>query len=97
MLPTIANYQTFIRTKWIGQTNHKPSRVKATSLNTGKSVIVSWNHDFDAVTNHLAAATKLYERLAREQQESGIELTKVPKRVYMSSVPDGYVFTSADS
>lgn len=91
MLPTIANYQTFIRTKWIGQTNHKPSRVKATSLNTAKSVIVSWNHDFDAVTNHLAAAAKLYEELGKE---SG---TKAPKRVYISGVPDGYIFTSADT
>jgi hypothetical protein len=84
MLPVIYNYQMFIETKYIGQTNNRPSRVKATNVNSGVSATVSWDHGLDMLSNHLRAAAKLYE-----------DLGETPKRVLVSSVKNsGYIFTA---
>lgn len=91
MTPTIYGYQAFIKTAYVGMTNHRPSRIKATNVTSGKSIFVSWEHGFAPLENHLAAATKLYEKLAAE---SG---TPVPSRVVVCGTNDekGYIFTAA--
>lgn len=53
--------QTII-TKYIGPTNFKGARVKATST-SGKSITVSWNHEMNADGNHRAAMIELLNRL----------------------------------
>jgi hypothetical protein len=85
MKPIIVGHQAFIETRYFGQTDHKPSRVKATNLNTRTSVTVSWDHSLDVLENHLAAASKLYEKCE----------IKVEKVVYSSIEGGGYVFTSS--
>jgi len=47
-----------IVTKYLGPTNSRGSRVKATS-GSGKTATVSWDHELDAHDNHAAAATSL--------------------------------------
>lgn len=89
--PVIYNYQTFIQTHYIGQTETKPSRVKAVNVNTGNSAIVSWDHGLDIISNHLAAATKLYEN---QVIEGG---PHAPRRVVVSSMgKKGFIFTAHD-
>jgi hypothetical protein len=84
MLPVIYNYQTFIETKYLGQTDTKPARVKAWNVNTKVSAIVSWDFALDQLSNHLNAAAKLYD-----------ELGKTPSRVVVTSVGNGgYLFTA---
>lgn len=51
-----------ITTKFLGATNHRPSRVKATSA-SGHTVTVSWDHALNTTENHLAAARTLAEKL----------------------------------
>ena len=83
--PVVYNYQPFIITRWLGQTNHKPSRVKATNVTSGESIIVSWDSNFDPLGNHLRAATALYEKLGESV-----------RRVVVCGVKNssGYVFTA---
>lgn len=50
-----------IETKYIGATNHKPSRIKATC--TAGSVTVSYDHSLNIDGNHKAAAAELREKL----------------------------------
>ena len=49
-----------IRTKYLGPTNHRGSRIKAESL-TGKSVTVQWDCGLNIDRNHQAAATALLD------------------------------------
>ncbi len=51
-----------IKTVYLGPTNTKGSRVKA-SAEGGSSVILAWDHALDAVDNHKAAAKALCEKL----------------------------------
>lgn len=51
-----------IKTRFLGPTNHRGSRVVAThkwDRDTTKRVTVSWDHALDAEENHLAAAKAL--------------------------------------
>ncbi len=50
-----------ITTKFLGQTNFRGSRVKA-SCKAG-SIIVGWDHALDTDRNHIAAAKALAEKL----------------------------------
>lgn len=45
-----------INTKWLGPTNHKGSRVKATDTWTGKCLIDSWDHATGVNENHCRVA-----------------------------------------
>lgn len=51
-----------ILTRYVGPTDKKPGRVKATS-GSGKSVFISWDHELDVFENHAAAAAALVEKL----------------------------------
>lgn len=51
--------QAVVETVYVGQTNHKPSRVRAKHVTTGKRVFVSWDYNLGADENHKRAAAKL--------------------------------------
>lgn len=55
-----------IQTKFLGPTNHKGSRVKATC--DAGSAVVSWDYNLDTEGNHRAAAWTLCAKLAWEDQ-----------------------------
>lgn len=48
-----------VATKYLGPTDSRGSRVKATNVNTRKSVTIAWDHALDSEANHIAAAWKL--------------------------------------
>lgn len=54
-----------IVTKYLGATNNRPSRIKATC--DAGSVTVSWNHSLGIDDNHEAAALALREKLGWTQ------------------------------
>lgn len=49
-----------ITTKFIGATNHRASRVKATA--SAGSITVEWDHDLNVDNNHKRAARKLAQK-----------------------------------
>jgi hypothetical protein len=51
-----------ITTRYIGPTNHKPGRIRATS-GSGKSAAYSWDHSIGIFENHAAAAKALAGKL----------------------------------
>jgi hypothetical protein len=68
-----------IETKYLGATNYKPSRIRATDGN--KSVTVSYDHGLDTYDNHKAAARLLIKRRGW-----------TPKRLVGGSTKRGYCF-----
>lgn len=50
-----------IETKYMGATNHRGSRVKATAY--AGSITVGWDHGLDVNANHARAAAALCEKL----------------------------------
>ena len=44
-----SNNTTALRVKYLGATDTKGSRIKFTQLNNNKSVIISYNHQFDTL------------------------------------------------
>lgn len=62
-MPVVYNYQTFLQTKYIGQTDHKPSRIKVTNVSSREYITVSWEHGLNILENHLAAANKMFEKM----------------------------------
>ena len=71
----------YIKTKYLGPTNFRGSRVKAVTSYGGTSVTMSWDHALDAFDNHKAAAMALIEKL----EWSG-------SRYCAGSADDHYVF-----
>lgn len=68
----IGDYNTghqAIVTKWLGPTNHKGSRVKATCA--AGSITLAWQHAFGQEDNHLRAARALADKLEWECQLIG--------------------------
>jgi hypothetical protein len=53
----------YIKTKYLGPTNHKGSRYKATASGAGISVIVGVDHKLGSFENHQAAAKELLKKL----------------------------------
>jgi hypothetical protein len=51
-----------IVTRYIGPTDHRPGRIRATS-GSGKRLTVPWNHAAGILENHAAAAAALADRL----------------------------------
>ena len=62
-----------IITKYLGPTNTKGSRVKATNYGS-VSVTISWNHDLTVVENHEVAAKALCDKLGVNSNLVGGEL-----------------------
>jgi hypothetical protein len=56
-----------IVTKYVGPTDTKPGRVKATA-GSGRSITLAWDHELNETENHAAAAASLAGKLidARE-------------------------------
>lgn len=50
-----------IETKYMGPTNHRGARIKATCI--GGSLIVNWDHSLDVFENHAVAAERLMDKL----------------------------------
>jgi lysyl-tRNA synthetase class I len=75
----------FIRTKYLGPTNYRGGRVKASTI-TGKSVTVDWDHGANVEANHTRAAIELAKRM------------EWPGRwVGLSNDSGGYAFTSVNA
>lgn len=53
----------YIKTKYLGPTNHRGSRVKAVTSYGETSVTMSWDHALDSFENHKAAALALISKL----------------------------------
>jgi hypothetical protein len=51
-----------IKTKYLGPTNTKGARIKASDGN-GNSIIISWDYELDTDFNHVAAAVSLCEKM----------------------------------
>lgn len=68
-----------IITKFIGPTNTKPSRIKASCLTDTQGVTVSWDHGLSSDANHEAACEALKAKLL---------WVGYPKTA-MGSLPDG--------
>ena len=51
-----------IKTKYLGPTNFKGSRVRATDED-GNSIILSWDHALNSDKNHEAAAQALCDKM----------------------------------
>ena len=58
--PTVY-YSRACVTKYLGPTYHRGARVKATHVNTRKSVTIPWSYKCDALTEHAQAAAQLLE------------------------------------
>jgi hypothetical protein len=78
-----------ITTRYIGPTNFRGSRVKATCQ--ARSLTLSWDSALDSEANHDAAAVALVRKLGWDQDCYG-------KRLVRGGSPDGrgnvYVFAS---
>ena len=73
MTDTITRASRVIKTKYLGPTNHRGSRVKATMdlyANHPVSVVVSWQYDGDELDTHDSAALAL---LAKVRAMKGFE------------------------
>lgn len=73
----------YIKTKYLGPTNHRGARVKAVSSYGETSVTMPWDHALDSFDNHQAAAMAL--------------LSKVKwggDRYFAGGSNDGYVFVA---
>lgn len=51
-----------ITTRYLGPTDHKPSRVKATA-GSGRTITLAWDHELSVTENHAAAAAALAGKL----------------------------------
>jgi hypothetical protein len=63
------SYQAFVQTKWLGPTNHKCARVRATNVSSGATVVVSWDHGLNVSENHIAAARALLTKCDQPQPD----------------------------
>ena len=73
-----------ITTKYVGPTDTKGARIKATTSESGDSVTVNYDHARNTDENHLFAANKLKEKLMWRG------------RMYQGSTKTGYVFVIVD-
>lgn len=72
----------YVRTKFLGPTNCRPSRVKASTA-SGVSVTLEWDHALNMTANHERAFAALLDRAGREAR--GDILVN-------GGLADGYVF-----
>jgi len=82
-----------IETKYLGPTNHRGSRVKA-SCEAGQTT-VSWDYSLNVVENHARAATHLCRRLGwDERYPAHIGATKSGYVVVLTSRDNGTQVTA---
>lgn len=82
-----------IQTKFLGPTNHKPARIKATC--DAGTVTVSWDYGLSHVCNHEAAA----KALGRKLEAGTIGGDVLTCRTVCGCLPDGsyaHVFTGEE-
>jgi hypothetical protein len=72
-----------IQTKFLGPTNFRGSRVKATA--SAGSITIAWNHALGIEGNHLAAARAFAQKFGWSGEWFG------------GGIETGYVFVNADS
>ena len=72
-----------ITTKYLGATNARGSRIKATS-ESGESITVPYDHELDEKGNHREAAQALLNRLGWHNEMTG------------GSIAGGYAFVIKD-
>jgi len=72
-----------ITTKYLGATDHRGSRIKATS-GSGHSLTLSWDHALNSDENHIAAARALAAKLKWSGKWSG------------GGTRDGYAFVMSE-
>ena len=82
--------QTII-TKYLGPTNHRGSRYKATHTGNYTSVTLSADYSLNAEDNHAAAAQALAEKLGWEGEYTGGHTQEGMAFVYLDG---GYFFTA---
>lgn len=84
--------QMFVRTRYLGPTDHRGARIKATNLTSGRSVTIAWDHELDAGPNHEAAARALYTKLREHTGQAA------PSRFFAcdTQTSDGYYFTACE-
>jgi hypothetical protein len=63
-------FQAFVQTKWLGPTNHKGARVRATNASSGATIVVSWDYALSTAENHIAAARALLTKCYQPQPDS---------------------------
>jgi hypothetical protein len=80
-----------ITTKYIGATNTKRSRIKATTAD-GVSIMKSWNYDLDTMPNHQEAARQLIEKMGWHKRDHGRMAEWAA-----GSTKTGYVWVIVDS
>lgn len=54
-----------IKTQFLGPTNHRGARVKATHMLSGASATVSWSYESDIEDNHEYAVLALLRKIGR--------------------------------
>lgn len=72
----------YVRTRYLGPTNYRGSRVKAVTA-SGRSIVLDWDHALNPADNHAAAFNALLAKCDR-----------APDGVVMvnGGLNDGYVF-----
>ncbi len=91
MMPARGCFGVF--TKYLGPTNHRGGRVKATAQ-SGRSVTVAWDHALDVGPNHEAAARVLCGLLCLPHAD-GTDVAK--GRCLRVSMGEGFVFVFPDA
>lgn len=83
-----------IHTKYIGPTNYRGSRVKATD-DLKNSVTLPWDAALSVEANHTRAANKLLKQV-EHKHESGLKDDAFTQHVIVGigSWENGYIFTS---
>lgn len=83
-------YQAFVQTRFLGPTNNRCARVRATNVTSQRAITVAWDHGVGTIENHLAAAYALYSAMA---EDGGVP---APAHVLACGTADscGYVFTA---
>jgi hypothetical protein len=67
------NIQLQIKTKYIGPTDTKPSRISAVTQ-SGKRKVISWDHGLNVTENHEAAAVALFLQMHPEASTEGFNV-----------------------
>ena len=62
-----------IETKHLGPTNHRVARIKV-SADTGKSIIIPWDHDLTVADNHACACLRFQSIMDWNDDRVGSQL-----------------------
>ena len=73
-----------ITTKYMGPTNHRPSRIKATSCG-GKTITNAYDGELSTEANHQAAAISLLDSIGWRQEMVGGTLSADGRMAWVST------------